>query len=194
MKTSETVEQLFKAFVNASKKLQNTPKDSKGYSYTYTSLEKLIEATKPILADNGLAIMQFPTGNGIITRMIHESGEWIEQETNSELIQLKGMNAYQVQGSQVTYLRRYAWAAICGIASDEDKDAAGEEVKQQQPAKVNAKQVKLIQTLISKKRIDDDTVSMLKSHYNIESWNDLPAAAMDGLMQWFNKKPDIVVE
>ena len=193
MKTSEKTTALFKAYIEAAPELTNIAKDSKAYNYNYTSLEKLIEHSKPILAKHGLAIIQTPTGNGIVTRLIHASGEWMEEETHSEIIQLKGMNAYQVQGSQITYLRRYAWASMCGIASDEDKDAAGEQSyshseKAVNNSKVTAAQVKLIQTRIGKLGIDDGTVQMLKDHYKISSWNDLPANSMNGLIEWFDKK------
>lgn len=35
-------------------------RDSQGQGYRYTSLDKLIEATRPILTKHGIAIMQFP--------------------------------------------------------------------------------------------------------------------------------------
>ncbi len=153
MKTSEKVEQLFKSYTECSPKLLNIAKDSKGYGYDYTSLEKLIEHTKPILAEHELSIMQMPTGNGLITRMIHSSGEWIEQEMSSELIQMKQMNAFQVQGSQITYLRRYMWASICGIASDDDMDAQGEQ-EAKTVAKVNSSDVGIINDLLSDTQTD----------------------------------------
>ena len=194
MKTSETVNDIFKAYTECAPKLTNIAKDMNKH-YKYTSLEKLIEHSKPILAEYGLAIIQLPTGNGIITRMVHNSGEWFEQEYLTEVIALNGMNAYQSQGSLITYLRRYAWASICGIASDEDLDANGIENNSHSNetnvnnSKVSAKQVTLIQTRISQLGLDESVVSMLKSHYDIESWNDLPANAMNGLLEWFDKQP-----
>ena len=189
MKTSEKVAMISKAYAECSPKLLNIAKDSKGYGYTYTSLEKLIEHTKPILAEHGLAIMQMPTGNGLITRMLHNSGEWIEQEMTSELIQMKQMNAFQVQGSQITYLRRYMWASICGIASDDDMDAKGEEVKAPQPLpKINDAQFKLVNTLISKKGVDR---SMVKSAYNVESLKDLDSIQTQKLIKQLESKEDV---
>ena len=169
MNTSEKVAMISKAYAECSPKLLNIAKDSKGYGYNYTSLEKLIEHTKPVLEEFGLGIIQMPTGNGLITRMVHNSGEWIEQEMTSELIQMKQMNAFQVQGSQITYLRRYMWASICGIASDDDMDAKGEEVK---VPMVTPEQVKYISTLITTKEIDRDKVKLA---YKVESMNDLTA-------------------
>ena len=39
------------------------------------------------------------------------------------------MNEFQVLGSGITYLRRYALSSILGIVTDKDTDAAGEQVK-----------------------------------------------------------------
>ena len=176
---------IFEAYTKCSPELINIAKDSKGYGYTYTSLEKLIEHTKPILAKHGLAIMQMPTGNGLITRMVHNSGEWFEQEMTSELIQMKQMNAFQVQGSQITYLRRYMWSSICGIASDDDMDAQGEEVKVAKPVqKITDAQVKKLNTLMSLKKVDRDA---MKKHYKIESFNDFPVNAIQAFIEYLEK-------
>ena len=39
------------------------------------------------------------------------------------------MNDYQVLGSAITYLRRYALSAMLGIVTDKDTDASGEQKK-----------------------------------------------------------------
>jgi len=66
---------------------------------------------------------------------------------------------------------------------------AGEDLPQEpEVEKVSASQVKLIQTRITQLKIDEETVAMLKKHYSVESWNDLPAKAMTGLIDWFTKK------
>jgi len=31
-------------------------------------------------------------------------------------------------------------------------------------------------------------------YFEAKNWNDLPAASMQGLVDWFENKPDIVVE
>ena len=43
-------------------------------------------------------------------------------------VQLKGMNAFQVYGSAITYFRRYALSSILGIVTDKDIDASGEQI------------------------------------------------------------------
>jgi hypothetical protein len=78
-----------------------------------------------------LGFYQSVQENSIVTVVFHtETGEKIESKINLiEGVELKGMNAFQVLGSQITYLRRYALSALLGIVTDEDTDAAGEQVK-----------------------------------------------------------------
>jgi len=194
MKTSENVEQLFKAYVEVSPELVNIGKDSEGYGYNYTSLEKLIEHTKPILHKHGLAIIQMNIPNGVLTRMVHVSGEWMESTFTGDIIQLSKMNAYQVQGSQSTYYRRYAWASICGIASDEDKDAEGEQVK---PKPKEAPKAKTATILINSKQIADIftlanevglTVPQVCTAWTMKSLAELHADNYDKMIEWLNSQ------
>ena len=131
MKTSEKVDLLFKAQVAMQAEMKNIAKDSKGYGYNYTSLEKLIEHVRPVLAKHKLGFIQTNTSKesgdvGVTTRLIHESGQWVEDTMTAPLYKLAKMNEYQVAGSVITYFRRYALASIIGVASDEDMDAQGE--------------------------------------------------------------------
>lgn len=131
MKTSETVSEIFKAHIALQSELGNIAKDSSGYGYKYTSLDKLIAYTKPYLAKYNLGYIQTNTtlsdgSIGVTTRLIHISGEWVEDTLSAQLYKLAKMNEYQVAGSLVTYFRRYGLASILGIASDDDMDATGE--------------------------------------------------------------------
>ncbi len=38
------------------------------------------------------------------------------------------MNAFQVLGSQITYLRRYSLSSMLGLVTDVDADASGEQL------------------------------------------------------------------
>jgi hypothetical protein len=39
------------------------------------------------------------------------------------------MNDFQVMGSAITYVRRYAISSMLGLVTDKDTDASGEQVK-----------------------------------------------------------------
>lgn len=112
-------------------------KEARGekYSYKYSSLDKIHEVIKPILQKNGLVISQCIESEGdgkftIKTILYHlESGENIESKFTSSIINLRGMNDYQSLGSGITYMRRYTLSAILNLVSEEDRDAAGEQVR-----------------------------------------------------------------
>lgn len=138
MKTSNEVSNIFAAQIAMQQELQDIGKDSKGYGYNYTSFESLTRYLRPLLTKHGLGFIQTSTNVedriGVCTRLIHKSGEWVEDTFTVPLVGLAKMNDYQVAGSAITYLKRYGLSAIVGIASDEDADAHGEQTKPQQKA------------------------------------------------------------
>ena len=54
--------------------------------------------------------------------LTHESGEFIAERILIPLTEEKGKSKVQSAGSTLTYLRRYSWASILGMYSDEDSD------------------------------------------------------------------------
>lgn len=129
MNQSENVKELFEALVNARKDISNLYPSSSGYGYDYVPLEKIIDMLKNVLPNYGLSWIQFPsrgtdtTNVGITTRIIHKSGEWIEDSVVIPATEVKGTNASQKLGASVTYFRRYALCAAFGISGDKDVDA-----------------------------------------------------------------------
>lgn len=89
------------------------------YTFKYAPLDEVIEATRPALAANGLAIVQLLTGEKITTTLVHASGQWIA----STLPLGDRVGTLQEFGSKLTYLRRYALAALLGVAPEDDDDA-----------------------------------------------------------------------
>ena len=134
MKTSDQLAKLSKALVTALGAVTGVTKDSKNphFKNDYASLEAVTEMARPILAANGLCVVQSPGAlDGgripVTTRIIHESGEWIEGEI---VIPLSKADA-QGAGSAVTYARRYALMAMLGVAPVDDD---GEGAVQRTPA------------------------------------------------------------
>ncbi len=122
---------LFKALADFQQEVPVIHKATQGYGYTYADLPKIFEAINPLLKKHGLGFTQLINGTDLITILFHvESGEVIESKTAiPQNVQLKGMNDYQVLGSAITYLRRYALSSLLGIVTDKDTDASGEQVK-----------------------------------------------------------------
>ena len=122
---------LFKSLAEFQQEVPTIHKATQGYGYTYADLPKIFEVINPLLKKHGLGFTQLINGTELITIVFHvESGETIESKTAiPQGVQLKGQNDFQVLGSAITYLRRYALSSILGIVSDKDTDAGGEQVK-----------------------------------------------------------------
>tara|TARA_R110000787_G_C13254434_1_gene429765 strand:+ start:180 stop:737 length:558 start_codon:yes stop_codon:yes gene_type:complete len=131
MKSSDSIIELLKAFSIFQGALENVAKDKAGHGYKYATLGACIDAAKPVLAANGLSVMQLvgsddkgtPTMNTILG---HSSGEFISTSCDMPIAKLGGGgggNPAQVMGASITYMRRYQYAAIIGLAQD-DTDGA----------------------------------------------------------------------
>lgn len=92
----------------------------------YADLGSIIEACRQPLAKHGLSVTQLigSTDDGISveTILMHESGEWVSTVLALPLGEEKGKSQAQVAGSIITYLRRYALAAIVGVYAGDDDD------------------------------------------------------------------------
>jgi hypothetical protein len=122
---------LFKSLAEFQQEVPTIHKATQGYGYTYADLPKIFEVINPLLKKYGLGFTQLINGTDLITIVFHvETGETIESKTQiPQNVALKGMNDFQVLGSAITYLRRYALSSILGIVSDKDTDAGGEQIK-----------------------------------------------------------------
>ena len=121
---------LFKALADFQQEVPIIYKGTSGYGYKYADLSAILKVINPLMKKHHLGFTQLIDGDFLKTIIFHtETGEKIE--SNTPLIQgvkLKGMNDFQVLGSQITYLRRYALSSALGLVSDADIDAAGEQV------------------------------------------------------------------
>jgi len=132
---------VFAAFVKARGEISATvTKDARGNYGKYATLAALTEATAAPMAKYGCALVQEAsvgeTGVTIETWLVHESGGIMQF---SPLTLPPVQRTPQAIGSAITYGRRYALAAICGIApEDDDGDAAtharGRQERTQPPA------------------------------------------------------------
>lgn len=122
MRTSDQINQIYPAFIKAQGEMENLKKDSKNpfFKSQYSSLEVVLETVQPVFENHGIAIMQgsgtSPIGINIITRLIHESGQWIETDFPMPLAKQDS----QAAGSATSYGRRYALKAICSLAEVDD--------------------------------------------------------------------------
>jgi len=199
MKTSSTVEAIFQAQIEMQSTLTDVGKDKEGYGYKYASFDSIVQHIRPLLSAQGLGFIQTSTSNGdyigVTTRLIHKSGEWVEDTFTMPLVTLAKMNNYQVAGSAITYLKRYGLSAIVGIAVDEDIDASGEQAKpepkqqhkkqESQSDRVSPLQLKELQILVNDSGAD---IEKFCSLFKVGALPEIYAAHYDQAMELLGKK------
>jgi len=125
---SESIANLAKALSIVQGKLTYAKKDSANpfFKSKYADLESVWDACRDLLSANGLAVVQLPgeyfEGTMALTTIItHSSGEWISQQMSLPVTKPDAQGA----GSALTYMRRYALAAVVGVVqADDDGNAA----------------------------------------------------------------------
>lgn len=122
---------LYKSLASLQQEVPVILKDTSGYGYKYADLPAIFEVINPLMAKHGLGFYQAVNGTKIKTVIFHiESAETLESDTDiPQGVQLKGMNDFQVLGSAITYIKRYALSALLGLVTDKDTDGAGEQIK-----------------------------------------------------------------
>jgi hypothetical protein len=154
---------LFKALAKFQQEVPVIHKGTKGYGYSYADLPAIFEVINPLLAKHGLGFTQLMEGQSLRTTIFHiESGEDISSVTDiPQNVTLKGQNQFQVLGSAITYIRRYALSSALGLVTDKDTDAAGEQGK----PRLSATQInKALERLANG---EDDIVEKLKKNFTL---------------------------
>ncbi len=128
---SPTVVDLIKALHRAQGMFKVALKTAENpyYHCRYADLQTVQDAAKEALQANGLCVVQTfesgpdPTVMTLTTTLFHVSGQWIRGTLSLRALKNKdGEVTPQAIGSAATYARRYSYAAILGIVSDEDDD------------------------------------------------------------------------
>lgn len=120
--------ELAKALVKAQSAMNHAAKDAKNphFKSSYSSLASVIDAVRPHLAGNGLAIVQkthdAEGGVCVETVLIHESGQEL---SFGKLFVPASKQDSQGFGSALSYAKRYSiQTALCVASADDDGEAA----------------------------------------------------------------------
>lgn len=145
IKTSESITKITQALLKVQKQIKFAVIDTDNayYKSRYASLGSVVDACKEALNSNGIVFIQGASSNKdlpkmvcVTTRLLHESGEYIEDTIGVPYVQ----DTPQAYGSSLTYARRYALSALLGIVSDEDDDGnVGSGLEPKTPQKPQAK-------------------------------------------------------
>jgi hypothetical protein len=122
MRTSESISALAAALAKAQAVIEGAVKDraNPAFRSKYADLSAVWDAIRGPLTSNGLSLVQMPDIDDgepvLVTRLLHESGEWLEGTYLLRPIK----EDPQGYGSAITYARRYAAMAVCGVAPEDD--------------------------------------------------------------------------
>jgi hypothetical protein len=150
MNTSEQINELATALSKAQGEMGGAVKDAANpfFKSKYADLASVRDATREPFAKHGLSVAQFPKTEflgeaqpyewtaksgetrygvrvvcvvSVVTRLMHASGQFLEDAVSTML----STGDPQAVGSAVSYLRRYAWQCVAGVApEDDDAEAA----------------------------------------------------------------------
>ena len=144
MEKSESIAKLATALSIVQGKLTHAKKDSANpfFKSKYADLESVWDACRDLLATNGISIMQFPGEfvNGcmsLTTIITHSSGEYISKEMSVPVTKPDAQGA----GSCLTYMRRYALAAVVGVVQADDDANSAVQSKSSNSMKTIAKDI-----------------------------------------------------
>jgi hypothetical protein len=130
---SKEAEQVFnRAFAEAMAEMPNVKRTghNKHSNVRYSTLDDLIQATRPVLSRYGLSLNWQSSIDGekiTVTAIVrHAHGHSIQTTLSGQRDTGKQMNALQGGGSTETYLKRYTGFAILGLSSGDEADDDGQ--------------------------------------------------------------------
>ena len=131
--------------MGGAKKTSNNP----FFKSKYSDLASVFDTLREPFSSNGLSIVQLMDvlDSGVtvlVTRLMHVSGESID----SKMILPIDANP-QKFGSIITYFKRYALMAICGIASEDDDGNLAANKIAPKPINISLEQISTLETLIN---------------------------------------------
>ncbi len=122
MTHSDQLDQLATALAKAQQQIEGAKKDSTNpfFKSTYADLASVWAACRGALTQNGLSVVQLPGFDSgvatLTTILLHSSGQWIEGTAAAPIAKQDAQGV----GGVITYLRRYALAAVAGVVQEDD--------------------------------------------------------------------------
>lgn len=94
--------------------------DKGSYKFDYATLDGIVEGVlRPVLPNHGLWFTQFYADGQMMTRIIHESGEFLDAGVPMPNLPSKPQEA----GSLLSYFKRYSLCSAFALVAEDDDDA-----------------------------------------------------------------------
>lgn len=134
-------------------------------NYKYRNAEGILEAVKPLLAENKMSMYITDDVQAVGDRVYvkatvkvwdTETGEWVETSALArEALNKKGMDDSQITGTASSYARKYALNGI--FLLDDTKDADTDENQKERTARANKQEQEK-----NKEKLDQMKISLVK--------------------------------
>ena len=189
---SDNIEELMKALSKVQGEICPATKDSDNpyHKSKYADLTTVWDACRASLRLHGLAVTQTVMADDthfgvLVTTLGHESGQWMRSYTKLLIPMAVEKNGVtyppkidsQTYGSAITYMRRYALAAIVGVVSaDDDGGAASNQG-------IGVERADTLRRVIGdNKKLMANTIDFLKTK-KIDDFRDIPVALYFKLLE-----------
>lgn len=122
MNLEHATPELFAALAQAQSEVENASKNAANphFKSKYADLAEVLNTVRPVFSRHGLSVLQsteFDAGAVSVTTAIsHASGGYVTSRASC----IPAKSDAQGVGSATTYLRRYALAAMAGVAQEDD--------------------------------------------------------------------------
>jgi hypothetical protein len=131
--------EFWKAFLLAQLSMETVTRDRKNdhFKSKYATLESVLDVVVPALNKCGIALMQYPThlcdmgSVRICTKLVHSDTGYVHEFVSE--IPVKDITDPQKLGSAITYGKRYALLAACGLGTEDDDGNAASKPKDKTP-------------------------------------------------------------
>lgn len=183
----ENKNELIKALIEAEKDFSKIELNKIGqvgnHKFKYADLTSVFNATKPALRKNGLKVIGVieVTENGdnmLCMTLFHVSG----QQLTSKIKLPSNVTKSTEVGSILTYMRRYLYSTLLGVAAEEDVEG---DALDECDKIVNEPVVEFISESQLKMLLEFNVPSMkphhnrIRNHYGIQQYAQLPAKEFD---------------
>jgi hypothetical protein len=172
MELSNANAPLFAALAAAQAEVENAIKGNVNphFKSRYADLAEVLNTVRPVFARHGLSILQSTAFDGVnvsvTTTLAHAEGGWVSSCASCVPARVDAQGI----GAATTYLRRYALAAMAGVAQEDDDGNAASH--QQRPAE-SKREDGLLPATIEVAQRQLDRASTLEELGN--TWATLPA-------------------
>lgn len=177
MNKSDLINELAAALSGFQGEVVDVYKEKKGYGYNYADLSGVLYIVRPLLKRHNLAVTQLcGEREGKITLetvLMHKSGQWISETLAFDIPDSMTKDGKQKNskaqnaGGIITYMRRYALAAITGIAQTDDDAALPQEEEPKSNKSTCSKKGGAVAVPVSSKPMQDSTYKMILDYIEL---------------------------